>query len=64
MDTCPTHEKPITGEYDFGWRDAIVVTYACGCADVIDCQNFSAVTHCRNYHEAEGKARLIVALNR
>ncbi len=63
-DTCQKHDQPQTHEYDFGCLDAIVITYKCGCADVVDVANFNAVTHCKSYTEAASKARLIVALNR
>lgn len=62
-DNCPAHGNEIRKEYDFGRRDATVITFqGCKCACVIN--SWNDVTYYESYNLAEGKATLEKSENR
>ena len=55
--TCPMHSTPIRKEYDFGKRDATVVTFS-GCNCAVRINNWNEVAYFTTYQQAAGSATI------
>jgi len=62
-DCCPEHGTPEKKQYDFGLRDATVITFS-GCKCAVRINSWNEVAYFTSYTNASGSATLVKIQNK